>query len=92
MLELEGNISNHHVSILTDLGVGLSYVSPRVVDLCLLTSTKSRNPWLVQLATGAKRGDNRNVDDCAIELAGQRVKTNLNVLPLGSYNVLIGMD
>jgi len=59
--------------ILIDPGISLSYVSPRIVDLCRLTSTKFRNPWLVQLATRAKRRFNAKVDDCVIELDGNWV-------------------
>lgn len=31
-------------------------------------------------------------EDCIIDLARQHVKANLNMLPLGSYDMLIGMD
>jgi len=55
MVELEGKISNHHVSILIDPGASLSYVSPRIVYEFHLKSSKFKNPWLVQLAIGAKR-------------------------------------
>lgn len=55
IVELEGKISNHLVSILIDLGVSLSYISHRIFFLCHLKSLKFKNPWLVQLAIGAKR-------------------------------------
>jgi len=32
MVELEGNISRHSVSILVYLGVSLSYISPKLVE------------------------------------------------------------
>jgi len=32
------------------------------------------------------------VKNCPLKIAGQSVTTNLNVLPLGSYDILIGMD
>eukprot|EP00253_Pinus_taeda_P003061 PITA_03061 len=46
----------------------------------------------VQLATGAKRRVLAKVSSCPLKIAGQIVTTELNVLPLGSYDVLIGMD
>eukprot|EP00253_Pinus_taeda_P011685 PITA_11685 len=44
------------------------------------------------LATGAKRRVLTKVSNCPLRLAGQTITTELNVLPLGSYDVLIGMD
>eukprot|EP00253_Pinus_taeda_P016078 PITA_16078 len=92
MVEFEGNISNLTVSILIDPGATLSYVSPKVVERCKLQSTKFKNPWLVQLATGAKRRVGAKIKDCSFTIAGQPVMADLNVLPLGSYDILIGMD
>eukprot|EP00253_Pinus_taeda_P013617 PITA_13617 len=92
MVEFEGNISNLTVSILIDPGATLSYVSPKVVERCKLQSTKFKNPWLVQLAMGAKRRVGAKIKDCSFTIAGQPVMADLNVLPLGSYDILIGMD
>eukprot|EP00253_Pinus_taeda_P015743 PITA_15743 len=92
MVEFEGNISNLTVSVLIDPGATLSYVSPKVVEHCNLQSTKFKNPWLVQLATGAKRRVIAKIKHCSFTIAGQPVTADLNVLPLGSYDILIGMD
>eukprot|EP00253_Pinus_taeda_P019034 PITA_19034 len=92
MVKFEGNISNLTVSILIDPGATLSYVSPKIVERCKLQSTKFKNPWLVQLATGAKRRVGAKIKDCSFTIAGQPVMADLNVLPLGSYDILIEMD
>jgi len=92
MIEFEGKIFDRTVSILVDPGATLSYVSPKVVESCSLQTIKFKNPWLVQLATGAKRRVLTKVSSCPLRLAGQTITTELNVLPLGSYDVLIGMD
>eukprot|EP00253_Pinus_taeda_P009062 PITA_09062 len=92
MVEFEGNISKLTVSVLIDPGATLSYVSPKIVERCKLQSTKFKNPWLVQLATGAKRRVVAKITDCSFTIAGQTVTADLNVLPLGSYDILIGMD
>jgi hypothetical protein len=55
MVEMEGMISNHHVSILIDPGSNLSYVSPQTVEKCKLQQVKHVKSWMVQLATGTKR-------------------------------------
>eukprot|EP00253_Pinus_taeda_P016739 PITA_16739 len=70
----------------------LSYISPKVVEHCKLQAVKFKNPWLVQLATGSKRQVIAKVIDCPLKVAGQPVTKELNVLPLGSYDILIGMD
>ena len=48
--------------------------------------------WLVQLTTRTKIKVSEMVMECPIELNGILTKVNLNVLPLGSYDALIGMD
>eukprot|EP00253_Pinus_taeda_P019224 PITA_19224 len=92
MVEFEGKISNLTISVLIDPGATLSYVSPKIVERCNLQSVKFKNPWLVQLATGAKRRVTAKISDCSFTIAEQLVIADLNVLPLGSYDILIGMD
>jgi hypothetical protein len=55
VVEMEGMISNHLVSILIDPGSNLSYVSPQTIEKCKLQQVKHAKSWLVQLATGTKR-------------------------------------
>ena len=55
IVEIEGTISNHTISVLIDPGATLSYISPRMVELCQLTRERITKPWLVQLAMGEKR-------------------------------------
>eukprot|EP00253_Pinus_taeda_P018413 PITA_18413 len=90
MVEFEGKISNLTISILIDPGATLSYVNPKVVERCNLQSVKFKNPWLVQLATGAKRRVTAKIIDCSFTIADQPIIADLNILPLGSYDILIG--
>lgn len=46
----------------------------------------------MQLATGTKKRVHHWVRDFAFELNGMPKSTHLNVLPLQSYNILLGMD
>ena len=55
MIEFEGNTTNCFVPILIYPCPRMSYVSLKIVELCYLQSVKFKNPWLVQLATRAKR-------------------------------------
>jgi hypothetical protein len=55
VVEMEGTISNHPVSILIDLGSNLSYDSPQTFEKCKLKQVKHVKSWMVQLATTTKR-------------------------------------
>eukprot|EP00253_Pinus_taeda_P027714 PITA_27714 len=92
MVEFEGKISNLTISVLIDPGAMLSYVNPKVVERCNIQSVKFKNPWLVQLATGAKRRVTAKINDYSFTIADQPITADLNILPLGSYDILIGMD
>ena len=69
-----------------------SYITPRVVDICAFKKVKHRKTWLVQLATGTKRKVSEVVEKCPLIMNGLITCVNMNVLPLGSYDVLIRMD
>ena len=47
---------------------------------------------MVQLATGTKRKVTHKLPKTEIQLNEFRTEVNLNILPLGSYDLLIGMD
>lgn len=55
IIECQGKISNHYVSILIDPGASLSHVSLKIVELCHFQMIKFKNHLLVKLANGAKR-------------------------------------
>ena len=92
IVEIEGIVSNHAISILIVPRSMLSYISPRMMELCQLTSVKHKKPWMVQLATGEKRKVTNFITNCEVQLQDHKTKINLNVLPLGSYDIIIGMD
>jgi hypothetical protein len=47
VMEMEGMITNHLVSILIDPSSNLSYVAPQIVDKCKLQPHRHAKPWLV---------------------------------------------
>jgi hypothetical protein len=47
VVEIEGMIFKHLVSVLIDPGSNLSYIAPKVVDKCKLQPQKQTKPWLV---------------------------------------------
>jgi hypothetical protein len=92
MVEMEGMITNHLVSILIDPGSNLSYVAPHIVDKCKLQPVRHVKPWLVQLATRTKRKVAEVIPSCQFIMDGLPTQETLNILPLGSYDLLVGMD
>jgi hypothetical protein len=57
-----------------------------------LKRSNHNKSWLIQLATWAKKKINELVKDCPIDRNGLTTKVNVNIISLGSYNYLIGMD
>jgi hypothetical protein len=92
MIEVEGTINNRPLVILIDSGASHSYIDPRVVECLHLTRSKHEKSWLVKLATGTKRKVTKLVKSCSVDMKGMSTKAELNILPLGSYDCLIGMD
>jgi hypothetical protein len=92
MIEVEGMINNQTIAILIDSGASHSYIDPKMVESLHFPRSKHGKSWLVQLATEAKRKVNEMVKSCLMDMNGLKTKADLNILPLGSYECLIGMD
>jgi hypothetical protein len=92
VVEMEGMITNHLVSILIDPGSNLSYIAPKAVDKCKLQPHKHAKPWLVQLATSTKIKVAEVIPACQFTMGEFLTQPTLNILPLGSYDMLICMD
>jgi hypothetical protein len=92
MIELEGKIDNQPIEILIDSGASHSYINSNIVERFYLKRSKHKKSWLVQLSIGAKRKINELVKDCPIDMNGLSKKVDVNIIPLGSYDCLIGMD
>ena len=92
MVEIEGMINNQPISILIDPGAILSYISPIIVDLWNFVPEKVDKSWLVQLATSTKQKVTSLVRNCKVMMNDFLTHVNVNIMPLGSYELLIGMD
>ena len=92
IVEIEGTISNQKLSILIDLEATLSYITPKMMENCQLTKVRHARPWSIQLATVSKRKVTEFIANCEISIQDHVTRINLNVFPLGSYDMIIGMD
>ena len=68
------------------------YVTPGIVESNKLKKKRHVKSWLVQLATRTKRKVLDFISNYEFSLGGQNIKKNLNILPLGYYDVIIRMD
>ena len=91
-MEMEGKLCDQVVSILIYLGSNYIYISPNPVDKCCLNKEVHAYSWLVELATGTKKRVHHWASSCAFELNDMSTSTHINVLPLGSYNMLLAMN
>ena len=75
-----------------DPGSTHNYITPKIVEICAFKKVKHRKYWLVQLATGNKRKVSEVIEKCPFIMKRLTTCVDLNVPPLGSYDILIGMD
>jgi hypothetical protein len=92
MIEVEGNISNQPIAIFIDLGSIIVTLPPNLVEQFHLKRSNHEKSWLVQLAIGTKSKINEIFKGCPLDMNGVSTIADLNIIPLGSYDVLIGMD
>jgi len=88
---MEGKICDQFVSFFIDPGSDYSYIILDLEDKCCLNKEVHAKSWLVQLSTGTKKRVHHWVRFCEFELNGMPTSAHLNVLPLGSYSMLLGM-
>ena len=55
MIEDKGTFFYKTISILSDLGSTLSYISPKLVETCKMKKHEFKNSCLVHIAIGTKR-------------------------------------
>jgi predicted aspartyl protease len=92
MIEVDGKIINQPVAILIDSGAIYCYIDPKIVDGLHLEKSKLGKSSLARLSTGTNRRIHDMVRSCSISINGMNTTMDINTIPLGSYDILIGMD
>jgi hypothetical protein len=92
IIEVEGKIDNHPIDILIDSRASNSYIDMKIVESFKFKRHKYEKSWLVQIATRTKRKINEIFKDFLVSMNGDGTKADLNIIPLGSYACLIGMN
>jgi hypothetical protein len=92
MIEVECKINDQPIAILIYSRASHSYLDLNMVERFQFPRSNLEKSWLVQLATGAKMKINEMVKTYPMEMNGLCIKDDLNIIHLGLYNFLIGMD
>jgi hypothetical protein len=81
MIEVEGKIINQPVAILIDSRANHCYIGPKIMDIFHLEKSKLENSRI-----------NETLRGCRINLNGVNTIVVMNIIPLRSYDILIGVD
>ena len=80
------------VTVLFDSRATDSFISPFVVEHCGLVAVSQKVSWEVELASGARVSVSSMVCSCPIQIGDMSTMSDLRITPLGSYDVVLGMD
>ncbi|GJZ56899.1 putative reverse transcriptase domain-containing protein [Tanacetum coccineum] len=85
-------LNNRYAKILFDTGADRSFVSYTFSALIDITPTTSKNHYDVELADGKIIGVNTIIQDCTLNFMNHPFNIDLMPVPLGSFDVIIGID
>lgn len=90
-VRLQGFIQRHEVLMLVDSGSSHSFISEKLANK-LQGVRSSLTPLKVKIADGGVLQCCEEFPNCHWWVQGESFSTNLKVLPLGCYEVILGMD
>ncbi|GJZ88666.1 putative reverse transcriptase domain-containing protein [Tanacetum coccineum] len=85
-------LNDHYAKLLFDTGADRSFVSNTFSTLIDITPTTLENHYDVELADGKIIGVNTIIRGCTLNFMNHPFNIDLMLLPLGSFDVIIGMD
>nr|GEW55746.1 reverse transcriptase domain-containing protein [Tanacetum cinerariifolium] len=85
-------LNNHYAKILFDTGADRSFVSTTFSALIDITPSTLENHYDVELANGKIIGVNTIIRGCTLNFMNHPFNIYLMHVPLGSFDVIIGMD
>jgi hypothetical protein len=91
VIQLHAFIGKHEVLILVDSGSSTSFINQQLADL-LLGSQLLPRPCRVNVADGTQHKCNSFLPGCQWSSQGHQFSTDLKILPLGAFDVILGMD
>ncbi|GJX74692.1 putative reverse transcriptase domain-containing protein [Tanacetum coccineum] len=85
-------LNNHYATILFDTGADKRFVSNTFSVLINITPTTLESHYDVELADGKIIGVNTIIRGCTLNFMNHPFNIDLMPVPLGSFDVIIGMD
>ncbi|GJY08602.1 putative reverse transcriptase domain-containing protein [Tanacetum coccineum] len=85
-------LNNRYATILFDTGADRSFVSNTFSAMIDITPTTLENHYDVELADGKIIGVNTIIRGCTLDFMNHPFNIDLMPVPLGSFDVIIGMD
>ncbi|KAK1415010.1 hypothetical protein QVD17_30779 [Tagetes erecta] len=81
-----------YAHVLFDSGADRSFVSTKFVEILDLTPTFLDDVYAVEIANSKLLEANQIVRGCELDLLGHKFPIDLMPMPLGSFDVVVGMD
>ncbi|KAI3686970.1 hypothetical protein L1987_80660 [Smallanthus sonchifolius] len=85
-------VNSQYASILFDTGADKSFVSLDFEPLLAKTRSQLEKTFTVEVANGDSLTIDSVIHDCSLELNDHTFPINLVPMPLGSFDIIIGMD
>ncbi|KAI3743880.1 hypothetical protein L1987_56947 [Smallanthus sonchifolius] len=85
-------VNSQYASILFDTGADKSFVSHNFEPLLAKTRSKLEKTFTVEVANGDSLTIDSIIPNCSLELNDHTFPINLVPMPLGSFDIIIGMD
>ena len=92
VLEMTGIVTDQTLSILIDPGATESFISGAMLKRIKVKAVEHNEFSFVEMAWGAKQMVGGKVTGCILNLGEFVTRTNLYIMVLGYYDVVIGMD
>lgn len=91
IIQLHAYIAAHEALILVDSGSSASFINKQLADR-LSEAQKLQKACLVKVADGSQYRCSTLLPACQWTSQGSTFNTDLKILPLGSFDVILGMD
>lgn len=91
VIQLHAVIGDHEILLLVDSGSSTSFINKQLAD-SLNGALPLPKPCRVQVADGSSHRCTSFIPQCAWTSMGHTFRTDLKILPLGSYDAILGMD
>lgn len=92
VVETSGALNGTSISILFDFRASNSFISPSVVEHGRLVVARQGIKWQFELASRENVAVESLVQGCNLQIGSLTTTVDLRILPLGSYDVVLGMD